>query len=294
MTLPTLGELLDDDREPTLANALVDWIEEYWGDRPHTDKAVIGASVVGDDCQAYLSFKLRGFPTRGFPARVLRIFELGHKIEDIVAADLVKALLHKPEEGMEFVAFDPSTGEQFRAKQRGGHVRMRADGILKTPTEKVLIEIKSMGSKKFAEMRKKGIQKSHPKYWHQCQLMMGAFGMERAILLAYCKDTSEYEAEEIFFNEVDYEWLQACIDIAMSNYARRVSDKPDGWRCRFCDYKPACWEGEQHDPVPEIPRLCRTCKHAEAQKDGKWFCTLHSLRCDKPCDDWERYRPLPK
>jgi hypothetical protein len=247
----------------------------------------IGASSIGEKCDAFLAMKLRSYPNNPIPPRVQRIFALGNKIEELVVED-VRAALVRSKPGWEFQPIDPDTGKQFSFRAYGGHVRGRSDGLLKTPSGSAIVEIKSMGMKPFTAFKTKGVKSSHPKYYSQAQAMMGMRNIPKTIFVAYCKDNSEYHSEEVAFDVTEYRWLMARVEIVMNNSARKISDDPTSFACRFCSKSEVC-QGKI-----EPTKTCLSCGFAEATKDGKWFCTFHSKEAEKPCDQWVKYMPLPK
>ena len=70
-------------------------------------RAYIGASSIGHECTAYLSFTHRGYPNTPPDERLKRIFRDGHRIENVVVKDMTSAGVHVMEK-------DPMTGKQWR------------------------------------------------------------------------------------------------------------------------------------------------------------------------------------
>src|SRR5690606_18130753 len=112
---------------------------------PRESRRYIGASCIGDPCDARLAFELRGFPTDDPPAPAqLRIFKLGHTIEELVIEDLLLA-------GFDVV------GQQDEGVDFGGHFLCHVDVRLRTYPKMELdweadvepsleiVEIKGMG-----------------------------------------------------------------------------------------------------------------------------------------------------
>jgi hypothetical protein len=274
-------------------NWVVNAIDESWATRdPEPERTYIGASGIGDECEAYQAFSLRGFPgTDPDKPNVLRIFRDGHRIEDEVVADLRKA-------GIEVLEVDPDTGKQFNYSAAGGHIQGNADGKVNLGSIPnlgldvwAILEIKSMNEKKWKEFKGKGVRISHPKYYSQMQFLMGFDGeLKHALLVAYNKNTSEYWAQVVEFDELHFALLLARAEAASNTRPERISNKGiNGWPCRFCFKKDACW-----NPSLEIPQVCRTCTHSEPTDDGGWYCGLHDHHAHLPCGDWERWVPLDK
>lgn len=276
-------------------------LDDAWGSRPdEPTRHYIGASGIGDECDAYHALSLRGFPgTDPDKPNVLRIFRDGHRIEEDVVSDMRKA-------GITVYDEDPQTFKQFNHSELGGHVQGNLDGIVDLSTiprlgiqEWADLEIKSMNEKKWKEFKGKGIKISHPKYYAQMQFNMG-LGYDRIVgddwvpkrtkcmMVAYNKNTSEYWVEIIDYDDFYFNMLVARAERALNERATRVSDKGiDGWPCRFCFKKEACW-----DMNFDIPRECSKCIHSSPAEDRGWYCNKHDHFAHLPCEDWERWTPL--
>lgn len=246
-------------------------------------RSYIGGSMVGKDCDASVAFGLRGFPDNDFPPRVRRIFRDGHRIEEDVVFDLKKA---------GFQIWDRGTdGRQFAYHSHGGHVRSNIDGKVEGPDGEVyLLEIKSMNDASWKKFVKVGVASSHSHYADQCQFYMGASGMRNALFIAYNKNTSDYHAEIIAFDQFRYEGLLAKAErVLESGDGRRITnDGPNFFGCRFCSKRDACWEGL----APET--VCRTCVHSKPTGEGAWFCNKLKEVRDDPCDHYKTWAPGDK
>ena len=244
-------------------------------------RSYIGASNVGNPCEAALQYSLRGYPQKSIPAAVLRIFELGHDIEEKVVKDLKQA-------GVLVYEVDPKTKKQWEYTAFGGHLRGHADGVMATdkdnPTPAIL-EIKSMNDKKWTAFKTRGVYYSHPVYFAQVQLLMGLAGYHESWVIAYNKNTSVYHAEHIEFDYDYYIRLLAKTNrVVRYGSAKRVSNNPLAFECRYCNFKPHCWpHGETSLPISVE---CKTCKHAKPVAKRKWFCTKHGSRATEPCSHW--------
>lgn len=249
-------------------------------------RCYIGASNVGHPCRAFLQFSLRGYPQKKIPSPVLRIFEIGHIIEDIVVRDLKNG-------GALVYEVDPKTKKQFEYVSFGGHLRGHADGIIAVDSENPspeILEIKSMNEKKWMNFKNLGIYKSHPIYYYQMQILMGLSGFKSAWLVAYNKNNSTYHTERVPYNHNDYIFLiYKVMSVVRDLSAKKISGDPRNWNCRYCNYRPHCWpDGEQSLPLPVE---CRTCKHSKPVGNRKWFCTLHKSRATDPCSQWYKMEP---
>jgi hypothetical protein len=258
-------------------------IEEAF-EKSTEDKArrYIGASIVGNECEAYLSLSLRGFKNDPVNSRLKRIFRDGHRIEDVVIADMKLAKVN-------VIDRDPISGQQFEYNDYDGHVSGHADGVIEEGEECLLLEVKSMNDKKWNMFREKGVAKSHPLYFAQMQYMMGKSGMRRGILIAYNKNTSEYHSEEVKFDTFYFAALQAKIERVMDKGegVRIARDRAD-YRCSGCFKRTACWKGVEE-------KACSLCKFAEPAMDKKWKCNHPEVdevvEAEHVCPKFEMYVP---
>ena len=161
---------LDFNPRPSMAdriNALVDTalIAEREATPPRT---YLGASRLGHACERALQFEFAGAPKdegADFRGQTLRIFEIGHQLEDLAirwlraaGIDLYTRKGNRPD------------GEQFGFSVAGGRIRGHVDGIiadapaalgLRTPA---LWECKTMNAKNWRACVKDGVTVSKPVY----------------------------------------------------------------------------------------------------------------------------------
>lgn len=262
---------------------IVEAIDAGYAGQNETPRAYIGASVIGHTCDAYLAFCLRGFAEGKFPPRVKRIFKLGHKLETQVVEDL------KKHSGLQVYELDGLTGRQHAYSMFGTHVRCHADGQVEDPDGTLrLLEVKSMNDKSFEEFRERGVKSSHPRYYAQMMMLMALSSIPTCLFIAYNKNTSEYWAQLVEFDEFEWHYLRHRIDIVMTNQARRVASDRADWRCKQCSREEICWRGGT------TPASCATCQFAAATRLGGWWCLKHDRDATGLCGLYEQYAPLPK
>lgn len=274
------------DNSKNIAEKIVAAIDAGYASRHRESKArdYIGASGIGSDCHAELQFSLRGFPNDEPAPKTQRIFNLGHAIEDIVVRDL------KERADVRVWETDPLTGKQHAYSEWGGHVAAHADGHVQLDDgsdEVAILEVKSMAASRWRAFVKHGLKSSNPNYFAQAQMLMGMSGVRKTLLVAYNKDTSDYHAEIVEFDELEWASLEAKITRVLEGARDRIASKRDDWRCRTCFKRTVCWEGK----APEgktIQTACQTCAHAAPQKSGEWLCTKHGHITSEACPDYEQ------
>jgi hypothetical protein len=220
-------------------------------------RSYLGGSRLGHPCERALQFEfLRASKDEGagFDGRLLRIFGIGHALED-VAVDWLRV-----------AGFDLYTrrgnrpdGEQFGFSVAGGRIRGHVDGILAggPPIPSLafpaLWECKTMNAKAWRETSAKGVAIAKPIYAAQIavyQAYMDAsvpgVADHPALFTAINKDTAELHHELVPF---DAELAQRMSDRAVrvlracdaGDLLPRVATNPDFHACRFCPWARRCW-----------------------------------------------------
>lgn len=241
-------------------------------------RAYIGASGIGNECEAAIHFALRGYTDTPPDARLQRVFRDGHRIEDDVVRDMKMAGInvmevdHLSKRQWEFIGFD-------------GHAIGHADGIAEIGSETWLIEIKSMNDSKFKDFVRNGVKSSHRNYYAQVQFMMGLSKITKCLLVAYNKNNSEYGEEEIEYDELYFSFLSQRVENVLSGKVHKISQDETDWRCRGCFKRGVCW-GQI-----DVPKKIRTCANAMPSENGEFKC---KNGCTETCQKWTRWTPLDK
>lgn len=239
----------------------------------HEDKrrTYLGGSVIGKECARAIWYEFRwcGAPEE-FEGRMLRLFETGHREEGRMVRDLTNA-------GMTVRALDPETGEQyeitFAKGHGGGHTDGEVEGVPGAPVVLHLLECKTHNAKSFAQLQKLKVKVAKPQHYAQMQTYMRGRGLTRALYLAKNKDTDEYYAERVPYDEAYAALLMMKADgiVAAHVPPPKISDDPESFACRFCSKKPECHHGAWAD------RSCRTCLHSTPIDGGVWWCERHNV-----------------
>lgn len=243
----------------------------------------IGASSIGHPCTAYIAMNLRGMSNTPPTPRQKRIFADGHRIEEQVIDDLIDA-------GYRVHAFDPDTLEQWEYTAMGGHIKCHLDGKIEDASlpDTALLEIKSMNAASFAKFQKKGIKYSHREYYDQMQMCMGMADLDGAMIVAYCKDNSEYEGEIVLRDQDTIDFLEGRIlGVMQEGHGERIASDEADWRCKMCFKRDVCWGS------PEPQKICRTCTHSVPTHDGQWHCSLADKIAFEGCPSWTQWKPDP-
>ena len=174
-------------------------------------RTYLGASRLGHACERALQFEFAGAPKdegADFGGQTLRIFEIGHQLEDLAirwlraaGLDLYTRKGNRPD------------GEQFGFSVAGGRIRGHVDGIiadapaalgLHTPA---LWECKTMNAKNWRACVQDGVAVAKPVYAAQIALYQAymegtipGISTNPALFTAINKDTAELHHELVPFD----------------------------------------------------------------------------------------------
>jgi len=255
----------------TTANAIMADYKKR-GDEEQRFSRRLGAGIIGNECERALWYSFRHCVRAEFEGRQYRLFATGHLEEPRIVADL-RAI------GCEVYDVDPDTGKQWEWPEIDGHFVCKPDGVVRgipeAPKAWHVLEIKTHSSKSYAGLAK-GVAKSKPLHVAQMMAGMGLGVLPRALYLAKDKNTDALLSERIRFDRKEFEALMAKARriIYAERIPERLAQRPDDFRCRFCDAIELCWGAvaEVAVPIPEIN--CRNCCFSTPLPggDGQWSC----------------------
>jgi len=248
---PSMGERIND-----LVDAAL--IAERDNETP---RDYLGASRLGVPCERALQFEFAQAPKDDggdFSGQVLRIFEIGHRLEDLAIRWLRAA-------GIDLVTQKPDDGSQRSHRQfgfsvAGGRIRGHVDGIimgapaalgLRAPA---LWECKTMNAKNWRACVKDGVAVSKPVYAAQIAIyqaymepVVPGISAAPALFTAINKDTAELYHELVPLNAALAQRMSdRAVRILQATDAGdllpRIAQSRDFYECRFCAYADRCWE----------------------------------------------------
>ena len=231
---------LDFNHRPNLAEALNGAVDAAIvtenASRPRRE--YLGGSRVGHACERALQFEFAGAPKdegADFSGRTLRIFAIGHALEDLAIRWLRAA-------GLDLYTRkgnDPD-GEQFGFSVAGGRIP-------------ALWECKTMNAKNWRETVKTGVAVAKPIYAAQIALYQAymdvavpGLAANPALFTAINKDTAELHHELVPFNaELAQRMSDRAVRILRATDAGellpRLARDRDHFECRMCAYANRCW-----------------------------------------------------
>jgi len=220
----------------------------------------LGPSSIGRECMRQVQYGYMGQPKDyDFKGRTLRIFDFGHKSEELMSDWMKKG-------GIILEDYNPKTGKQWEFEiqvGKEGKVAGHCDGIIKglkdwVPEKEViekymhgfpcLWEAKSMNNSKWNTYRKNGVRESHFEYYVQVQLYMAFMKLTDNLcwFTAVNKDTAELHHEFIGYDsEIAQQYSDRAYEIIMATerdeLLPRAFDDPSYFKCKWCDYRDTCW-----------------------------------------------------
>ena len=218
----------------------------------------LGASIIGEKCLRKIQYTWK-HKDENIPAKTVRIFDIGHLLEDQVAAWLNESgfiLQTKNDKGRQF-GFSVADGEI------AGHI----DGIIKHIPEKILKQInkklkienkkliekecdvlwecKTLNSTSWKDTKKHGIYTSKPAYYSQVQLYMAYLNFDYTFFTALNKDTAELYHELVPFNAEDaQQYSDKAVNLLIAKKHNeeqpKISTDKNFYLCRMCGFKDIC------------------------------------------------------
>lgn len=218
----------------------------------------LGGSRLGHACERALQFEFTATPKddgTGFSGKALRIFAIGHQLEDLAIQwlraagfDLYTRKGNRPD------------GEQFGFSVAGGRIRGHVDGIIAAGPQgfgfavPALWECKTMNAKNWRACVKDGVTKSKPVYAAQIALYQAymeasvpGIAAAPALFTAINKDTAELHHELVPFDaDLAQRMSDRGVRILQATDAGellpRIATSSDFFECRFCPWAKRCWE----------------------------------------------------
>jgi hypothetical protein len=251
--------MLDFNHRPNTAervNALIDAaLEAERAATPPRD--YLGGSRLGHACGRALQFEFTATPKddgADFGGQTLRIFAIGHALEDLAIRWLRSA-------GLELYTRrgNRPDGEQFGFSVAGGRIRGHVDGIIAAAPAAIglrlpaLWECKTMNAKNWRACVREGVVVAKPVYAAQIALyqaymepMVPGISQAPALFTAINKDTAELHHELVPFDaalaqRMSDRGVRILQATGAGELLPRVATTRDLVDCRFCAWAERCW-----------------------------------------------------
>ncbi len=178
-------------------------------------------------CPRAVFFKFKNAPKAEMEARVLRVFDHGDQVHQLIMRPLLSV------KEIHVVAAEVKIGPQEL-------ISGRADAIISDGKDLYVLDIKSMNGMIF-----RSLQEAKEDNINQLQLYLHFFKIPRGILLYVNKDSLELKEFLINYNQGlvqsllnDLTELKAKID--KNIIPLRLPTYPQNWQCQYCAFKEIC------------------------------------------------------
>jgi hypothetical protein len=217
-------------------------------------RAYLGGSRLGVPCDRALQYEYTHTPVdpgRELSGRILRVFEVGHALEDLAVRWLRLA------------GFDLRTrkrdGGQFGFSVVGGRIRGHVDGIFAGGPEDLgiaypaLWECKTMHAKAWRDTVKRGVAKAKPVYAAQVAVYQAymegpvpGISQGPALFTAINKDTQELHFEPVPFDgglaqATSDRGVRVLVATDAGELLPRIATTPTHPECAVCAWQDRCW-----------------------------------------------------
>ena len=196
----------------------------------------LGLSQAGHKCGRYLWYAHHGYEGDTPDGRVLRLFELGNVVEDIVIDDLQYA-------GISCFCQQREVLFEMNGITLRGHIDGIVRGLVEAPKTDHLFECKTASLKRYKELLKKGYKDWSQVYYWQLQFYMLGLGLKRAAAFVYCKDDSRLYMERVKLDKTATIDKLADVFSVIAQTCPPVRECPDVdfFEAKFCRFRRECW-----------------------------------------------------
>ena len=255
-------------------------------------RTYLGASGLGDSCSRKLWYGWRWILPQIIEATGWRNILDGNAGETVMAERL------KAVPQLRLITEDQE-GAQFSVAALGGHLRGHLDGVIlglfQAPKTWHVWEHKQVSEKKFRELKKKiddlgeksALEAWNGIYFIQAQLYMGLIKngpIKRHYMTVASAGGRQIQSVRTEFQKEVFDWaIEKAKEIIESKTPpMRVSEKPDYYLCKWCNFQEHC-----HGASKTAQVNCRTCAHSTPLLDenagapgkpvghGAWRCEFH-------------------
>ena len=204
---------------------LKELIDKFYLDEQKNKQQVHFYVTDAGKCPRAVFFKLKNVPRKKLDARILRIFEVGEHFHRNIFNVLYRLRI-----GVTTEVIMP----------KNDLVSGRADAILCIDKENYVLDIKSMNSMIF-----RNLKKPKEENVYQIQLYLHYFNIKKGILLYIDKDKQEIKEFHVAYDSglvksllKDFEELKK--KITDNIVPERFSGYPKNWQCMYCQFKDVC------------------------------------------------------
>lgn len=245
----------------------------------------LGASIIGDKCEAKSWFTFRWVYHHKYSGRMQRLFNTGHKEE----ARIIEWLRGS---GFNVKNLDEYE-KQFKISDCNGHFGGSIDGVIFIPKLNAWCLLECKSNKTGTDFKMlfddAGFEIAKPKHWSQCCVYGYKLNLEYVVYICKNKDNDDLfiQVEKLDLNH-GRELIEKANKIINSKIRPyRVAQTPAYFECKYCNFSDVC-----HKIGTPIEKNCRSCKFAEPVENAEWKCNKYNSILPKEfipkgCNLWE-------
>ncbi len=178
-------------------------------------------------CGRSVFFKFKNVPKKEMEARILRLFEHGDYIHQLIMRPLLSV------RGIHVVSSEVNIPPQEL-------ISGRADIVISDGKDLYIVDIKSMNSMIF-----KNLEEPKEEHINQIQLYLHYLDPKKGILLYVNKDTQElkefqFDYDSKIANKLIRQLKTLKTKIEANIIPKRLVDWPRSWQCRYCSFAEVC------------------------------------------------------
>lgn len=178
-------------------------------------------------CPRSIFFKFKNAPRKEMEARILRMFEHGDHIHQLIMKSLITT------RDIHVIASEIKIPPQEL-------ISGRADAVISDGKDLFILDIKSMNSMIF-----RNLESAKEENIDQLQLYLHFFKIPKGILLYVNKDSQELKE---FIINYDKKRAKALLDVLTKLQVKinsniipdKISTWPKDWQCKYCQFKGVC------------------------------------------------------
>ncbi len=196
----------------------------------------IGASSIGNSCSRSIWYGYVGAESISPSPSLRSTFDIGKRLEGLLLDYMEHA-------GINIIRASKDNDDLFLSDEDVPIFQGHCDAILEMDDgENVILEIKTANTASFSRFKYKGLMQWNEVYYSQIQSYMGMRKLNRAVLLAIDKNTSELHHEwvdydDIFYNELK---MKALAISTIGEPPMRINKNPIFYKCNICSYRKIC------------------------------------------------------
>lgn len=229
---------------------IIEYIKNHLDSIPKEDRGLALRASESGKCARALGYKVHGFTPLPLNWRAQLVFKIGHHVESDLEEIMAKYGLNSQQQEVEL-------------EIGGTKIRGHVDGLF----GEYVVDFKSTTTYGFKRAKSGDVGD----YDRQMHFYMKALGLRKAMLVYYCKETSDLCEVEVEWSDSIWAEVEKRFLSVITSTKERLPDREYGpgakgalpWQCSYCAYVKHCWptydlsftpEGKPVLTVPKEPK----------------------------------------